>query len=941
MTQRLFLVSIFLFINYLAQAQTASVKGKITDKASKAAMSDVAVQLLGTDLGAFTDAEGNFLLENVTPGTYQLISTFVSYKEDTTKIVVKAGEVLTQDVALSMISTNVVTIVGTVQKQSSGAIILAQKQAVTIMTGISLDEIKKTPDRNTSDVLKRLSGVSVQDNKFVVIRGLSDRYNAVTLNGLPLSSTEPDRRAFSFDLFPAALLDNLTISKTAVPNLTGEFAGGVINLNTKEIPEEPFVSFTVSGGHNSQSTFKPYLFYKGGKWDNLGINDGSRNLPANLPNTDSMKVLLSGSADSRYTTSRLLPNTWGFSQYKSMLPTQNYQFSAGKEFKIGEHSLGVIGALNYSNQWRTTQFVRQDFDIDTTRRFNYDDQQYRQNVNFGGIANVAWKFGKGNKIYTNNLLTFSGDDRFVERNGTDYSNERIENSNLAYYTAYSLRTHQLLGEHTSKKGGIKIKWGTGYNVVNRTTPDMRRMFYTKNLYAQGDKNDSIFKAFVPNFASPSYSGRFYSDQKDVSISGNLDINIDYKLLKQTENKLRFGAAVQTKDKSFDARVFGYRIPNAGTHNYDLEYLSQDAIFAPENMSKQGYSLQEITSKSDSYTASGDTYSGYLMAEQKITKNFRAILGARIESYRQIINSQTFGGDTINVDTTITNILPSINLVYALNEKSNLRLSGSQTVSRPIFRELSPFSFFDFELNAAIQGNDTLTTTKITNVDARYEWFPGLNQLLAVTLFYKDFQKPIEQITDKGSTTTLYTFINTPRATAYGAELEFRAKWTALRYLVEWKQWENFSIYGNFAYVQSRVDQSNIPGIGEKYRQMQGQSPYIINTGINYTNAEKGTSVTLSFNRIGRRLWSVGTTGAVGNRYLEIWEAPRSVLDIQLSQKVFKNGEIKLNIADLLNQRLNFYQDVDGNGKFTKNSTDKLIIGTTFGWNSSLGFSYKF
>jgi TonB-dependent receptor len=412
-------------------------------------------------------------------------------------------------------------------------------------------------------------------------------------------------------------------------------------------------------------------------------------------------------------------------------------------------------------------------------------------------------------------------------------------------------------------------------------------------------------------------------------------------LKHAENKLRFGAAVQNKKKSFDARVFGYRIPNAGTHNYDLEYLSQDAIFAPENMSKQGYSLQEITSKSDSYTASGDTYSGYLMAEQKITKNFRAILGARIESYRQIINSQTFGGDTINVDTTITNILPSINLVYALNEKSNLRLSGSQTVSRPIFRELSPFSFFDFELNAAIQGNDTLTTTKITNVDARYEWFPGLNQLLAVTLFYKDFQKPIEQITDKGSTTTLYTFINTPRATAYGAELEFRAKWTALRYLVEWKQWENFSIYGNFAYVQSRVDQSNIPGIGEKYRQMQGQSPYIINTGINYTNAEKGTSVTLSFNRIGRRLWSVGTTGAVGNRYLEIWEAPRSVLDIQLSQKVFKNGEIKLNIADLLNQRLNFYQDVDGNGKFTKNSTDKLIIGTTFGWNSSLGFSYKF
>jgi Outer membrane protein beta-barrel family len=270
-------------------------------------------------------------------------------------------------------------------------------------------------------------------------------------------------------------------------------------------------------------------------------------------------------------------------------------------------------------------------------------------------------------------------------------------------------------------------------------------------------------------------------------------------------------------------------------------------------------------------------------------------------------------------------MPSLNLTFAQNEKTNFRFSASRTVARPNFRELAPFTFYDFLLDASIQGNPNLVNTKISNLDVRYEYFPGQNQLVSVSAFYKHFQDPIEQHYSAGGT-RVFDYMNSLSAQNFGTELEVRSRLGNFN-----RHLENLTFFTNVAYVYSEVDQSNLPGA--IIRGLQGQSPYILNAGLSY-QGQKGTSATVLFNRIGRRIWLVGD-----DQYKHTYEAPRSVIDFQVTKKILKNGDLKINVGDILNQQAVFYQDQDNNGKF--NAKDTKIASSRFGWNSSVSFAYKF
>ncbi len=929
--------------------QTGTISGKVTDGKTSETLPGVKILIENQIYKIISDLDGNFSFQNIPVGNYNLIFNYNGYNTKIiSDILVKANEVTSFEIVMEPVVKEIgaVTVKATVNKESIDNINRLKSNAAGQVDGISQQEIKRSPDRDASAVLKRVSGASVQDNKFVIIRGLNDRYNTAMINGLPLPSTEADRKAFSFDIFPSTMLDNMMIYKTASPDLPGDFAGGVILVNTKDIPEKDFVSFSVGTNYNTQSTFKSYSNYDGSKNDWIGFGVKDRMYPNSLPSTTEFKELLSNPS-TRFENSKVFSNDWQINNKNASPLGQNYQVGFAKTIRpdsLKSNTFGIVGAMSYNYTRRYLDVTRKDYNEDSSRVFDYKDATYRENVSWGGMLNFAYKFGKNNKITLKNLFSDNSTDQVILRTGENIDADQIIKATAMQYTSSKMFTSQLNGEHLIKSTdstSIKVKWGLDYSKTITTIPNLKRMLYYKNRTPQGTASDSIFTAYVP-FGSPSpdFAGKFFSNLGEDLYAAMAEIAIPYNFLKENST-LKIGYAGSIKSRAFNARVFGYAINSPAQFNYDLLLLPQDSIFAEENINAQGFKLGESTNPSDSYSASTNLHAGYVMTDQKLTSKLRAVYGLRVENFRQQLSSISYGGDSINIDNTTLSFLPSLNLTYSLNKKMNFRGAVSRTVARPDFRELAPFSFYDFNTSSAVVGNDTLQAATITNIDLRYEYFPGSGQIISTSLFYKDFNNPIENtVFFGGSGSRTYTFRNVTNAVDYGIELEYRTKLSKIDSLFNSNALDNFTFYTNLTFVKSVVDLSNVATAvtdEEKYRPMQGQSPYLINGGLVYQNDSIGFGASVLVNRIGRRIAFVGTNG-----YQDIYENPRTVLDFQLVKTVFKNkqGEIKLNASDIFNQNAIFYQDFNHSKKYEA-AEDKVIQGIKFGRNFSFSFAYKF
>jgi len=903
-------------------AQTV-ISGQLTDKENGELLMGATVLLGGTQMGSVADFDGNFQISSIPNGNYTLEVKYLGYKAITMPITANGIPIaLNFQMESDAKVLEGVMIVGKADRNTISAMTKLQQKSTSMLTGITSQDIQRTPDRNTSDVLKRVSGTTVQDNKFVVIRGLADRYNVALMNGLTLPSSEPDRRAFSFDIFPASMMSNLVIYKTATPDLPGEFAGGVIELNTKDVPDEPFFQVSLGSIYNSISTFQPYSFYEGSNTDVLGFDRSSRPLQDGVT-----KAALNG--PDRFAVSKLVPNDWNVSQHSSMRPNYNVNFSGGTTTKLFGNDLGMVGALTYSNNFKYFNQQRAEYNVDTTRLFTYNDASYQNDVSVGGLLNLAYKIGENSKITLNNIVNQRGEDLFILRDGIEIEQERFNTSYAMWYKSTRLLSTQLRGEHALGSNGIVLKWGGSVNSIDRTTPSFRRMTYYKNFDAQ--EGDPYFAVIPVGAPSPNFAGRFYSDQNELMYNANTDLSIPYKLFKK-QNSLKAGSFFEMRDRSFDARVFGYTVTNFSKFDQNIPTQGINSIFDPSNIGDNGMVLKESTNPNDSYTAGSTLSGGFLMFDQWLTSKLKVIVGARAENFIQKLETQTFGGKPVNIDQATLDILPSANFIYSVSENSNIRLSGSQTVIRPNFRELAPFSFYDFQLSAAIVGNPELLRTKITNFDLKYEIFPGANENISITGFFKNFDKPIEQFYETlGAGTRNFNFKNATSAQNFGAEFEYRLRLSRIsQYLSQ------FSLFGNLAYIRSTVDVSvdAASAANASDRALQGQSPYIINTGISFTSNDTKWGASILYNRIGRRIFLVGS-----NQYLDTYEAPRNVLDFQLTYKIFKDGEIKLNVQDVFNNAFVFYQDQNNSGDLDK--PDTKIITFNPGTNVGIFFTYKF
>jgi outer membrane receptor protein involved in Fe transport len=922
----------FGFYGFASEPAKSKLTGVVVDKSNNETIPGVPVIVEGTTYTGVTDLDGKYSIE-IPAGTYSLILRYIGYNpKNVTGIIVHENQVVTVNVALEtkLQDLKEVTITADMRRESIGSILLMQKKSATIQDGISSESIKKSTDKNSGEIIRRVSGASLQEGRFVIIRGLNERYTSASINEVPLSSTEPDRKAFSFDLFPSSLLDNIIIIKTAAPELSGEFAGGVLQLNTKDIPERNFLNFSVGTGFNTQSTFKQYNTYAGGKTDWLGKDDGTRALPDEFPDSEKLKK---SNQTEKIEYSKILPNDWGIQSKENSPLNQSYEFSTGFNKKVFKNDFGFIAALNYNKNNKTINVERSDYDFDGQQNYNFSDIQYRENVFWGGILDFSYKVGGNSKFSLKNIYSVNAEDQVINRSGIDLENVQYIEATSLKYTSTSFANTILTGEHFLPGSKTRIKWYGGMTTTTQSVPDLRRMYYYRNLDPSFE--DTTLYAYVPiGNGSPNYAGKFYSDLNEKNYCGEVNVSFPLKFLGD-KHFIKTGFFEQYKSRDFDARVLGYVITNPGTFNYNLLLRPIDSLFMTENMSTKGFRIDEITNPSDQYTASSNLHSGYIQFDNVLSSDLRFVWGLRVENFIQKLNSFGYSNDTIEVNSNYLDILPSFNATYSLNEKTNLRFSASRTVARPEFRELAPFGFYDFTTASSIFGNDSLKRTQIVNLDVRYEMFPSNAQLLSASVFYKYFKNPIEPTVESyGAGSRRISFINSPSAFVTGIEFEIRKKLDFASQLVSWSQFENMTVFGNIAFMYSRVDKSSDLRATED-RSMQGQSPYVLNCGISYLHPKSGFGVNVIYNRIGTRISQVGNSS-----YLSIEESPRNLLDIQLSKRIFEKSEFKINISDLLNEEGMFYQDQNNNGRYAAD-VDTGIAKTNYGTNYSISISYRF
>lgn len=899
------------------------VTGTVTDKKTGETLIGVTVKIKGTTKGMATDLDGKYALTGLNAGKVTLVYQYVGYTgKEIAEIEVKAGNNTVLNVVLDEASgqnLSEVVIKGSFKKESINALYAQQKNSAVISDGISSELIKRSPDKNTSDVLKRVSGATIQDNKFVVIRGLSDRYNSAMLDGASLPSTEPNRKAFSFDIVPSSLVENLIINKTATPDLPADFTGGAIQIVTKDIPEQNFISFGLGAGYNTASTFKDFRSGARNATDYFGFDNGNKQLPSNFPTSNQIINVLS--PEQNVKALRSLPTDWNIYSRKA-LPTQNYQFTVGrvKELK-NSGRLGAILSLTYRNSQTINKDVIRDY-----YDYNYRDDVYKFSTNIGALANFAYTFGKS-KITFKNIYNRIYDDQFLSRTGT---NENTQ-SDVKFYAfdllQKSLFKSTLEGTHTLTEKNDKLNWSLSYSNILNDQPDQRKVSYTR-LFADAGNPDVGFAANVSTLGKE--NTRLFSKLNEDSFSGALNYTLPLTLFNEKAT-FKAGLTSQYRDRSFDVRFLGLLLRNDDS---EIRERPLHQLFGRDLLNANLYKLDEIPNFQDSYTGNSLTNAGYLMLDNKIGDKARIVWGARVEQFN--LNLQAKQASLSQVKQNYIDVLPSANFTYSLTDQINLRASYYRTLARPEFRELSISSYYDYELLAFQQGNPDLKRSTIDNADLRFEFYPSAGQIISVSGFYKKFKNAIETLNTDATSTRTVTYFNSDKATVYGLEFEIRK---TLDFIAENDFMKNTTAYANVSLIKSNVSNPSGSGLNlqDMKRPMVGQAPYVINAGLQHSFLENKFNFNALYNKVGRRL-----AIAAGVIYPAVWEAPRDVIDLQLGMKVLKNkGELKFNAGDILNQRNTLYYDQNANKKYDGSPADDTLSSYKMGSNFSMSFSYTF
>lgn len=890
------------------------ISGKILDEKGET-LPGASIKVIQTGKATQTASDGSYTL-SIEPGTYTVEVSYISFvTQRISEVNVKADKNTPLDISLKPDAKGLqeVVVTASYKKASVEGLLARQKNASEISNGISAEQIGRTPDKNIGESLKRISGLSSIDNKLVLVRGIGERYNTAQLDGITLPSTEAQTRNFSFDLIPSSLVDNVVVSKTVTPDMNSSFGGGLIQINTKDIPTENFMGFTAGTAYNDESTGKDFLSHQRGKYDYFGFDDGRRKFPADLQHTDRTISPNNTLTDEQYKQKLIAQSQKftkdNFTMYKyKTAPSQNYQFTIGKIIGIdttNNKKLGFTASLNYRNNQNINtieQQTRSDWNPNTTNT----GAKYMFNTTLAAMINVGLQLDKNRfsfrntytHIYNNDLVRTIGYD--TDEGGNFFAAglkpNRIIEADDPTYT--DLSQNKLNGQH--QVGKVKLEWNLSRTSIDRKEKDLG--IAAQNLKKVGNDYEYFYGASAQSEGYIKPTSRHNYSNNEHHFSWNGDASIPFKT-GPLNNSFKTGYFGIHKEGSLNWQIAS--LVQSPTIADSLRYIPIAQMIDPAKIGNNGYNYYINNYFLNGYKGKSITQAGYLMLDNRLAEKLRLVWGVRAEYYkytelRNDINVRGASSFALPYEKK-WRWLPSANLTYSPTKAINIRAAFSNTTIRPELMDNSQFFRYDPMFDAQF-GNQGLVSTQIKNYDFKVEWFPGLGEIISASAFYKRFDKPVEvTFSLSNGNSGFYYILNSDEAKVYGLEFELRKN---LGFITSNPFLSRITLYGNLTlqtadvvgtYKAAGPDGNEMVVNTKVKRNMYGQSPYLINAGLQYLDEHFGFNI--AYNKSGRKTTLVS---AELNR-IE-YENPRDQIDAQVSYKFYKKRfEVKVNAGNLLNK----------------------------------------
>lgn len=976
MSQRILIFMITICSSTLiAYAQFGDISGRVVDTKTGDPLMGANVILVENSQGSATDLDGFYTIRNIPAGRYSLMVTYIGYQQKKINDVeVRGGQLSRIDISVEPTSLEMASVIVEVQanRVSDSYMLTQQRNSVNTQDGIAASQISRSGDSNAAEAAKRISGVTIIDDKFVYVRGLGDRYTTTEMNSAPIPSPEPEKKTVPLNLFPSSILESVTAYKTYTPDMPGAFAGGNINIKTKAYPDNRILSVSVSGSaktypRRNQAYMVPTSNSGSGFW---GFDKRRYAMPSSIPDGVNLNVYNIPGYNTHLERAELLGQVGR--DFKTDYTTRNGQaskpislgLSLGNRYTITDYlEWGYFANTSFSNDY--SYKVSNDilFGSDNSGLFRDIDVTNRKsgyNTNIAATFSTGFKFLNSQKVALHYVFTHNSESYVnLGRGMADQFDDGIFYKE--FYAERSISNLTLSGNHQFNfYAKHKFDWSYNRGRSELYQPDFKGNNYrVKNQIMDGDT--------VEYYQMDTYGWSAGTRDFTEGDDNNENIDLNYMLTAQdrfeSEYKLKVGSRFQNKNRDFTRRVFynkyAYQwfvgeIPSDLTVYYDIDELGSALVDSnyfsvnEDGSVNPGLIIAENTQPNDGYRAVENLDAFYFMVDMPLGLGLysplnivRFIAGVRREDYTQNMtpyspaNGEKYYsnilGDTVDIAYHKVDYLPSYNLFVQLPNNFNIRLSHSRTVARAEFRELAPFEFQALYGGEIVVGYPWLKTTNIHNYDLRAEWFHSVGEVLAVSLFKKDFYNPIERAIFDLSDKRYRTYQNTDKAQSWGIEFDSR---TSLDFIPT--NYGKSSLLFNFTWTQSEVTPDDsitiftgqaIPNQGNlTKRPLQGQSDFIVNISIMYTDL-KGFNAALSYNAFSKRLVSLGISPLPDE-----YELPFHLLNFTAS-KTFNKLKLSFKMKNILNSRVVFAQADPASGKYLE--TTEYHPGRSF----SIGLSY--
>lgn len=879
--------------------------------------------------GVSSDFDGKFLFEDLNDGVYVLETSFVGYQtKKISEINIVDNDSFTIEITLDPASENLeeVVVTTTLSKNSEAAVLNIQKNSVVLMDAISIESIKKAGDGDVASAVRRVPGVSVQNGKFVYVRGLGDRYSKTILGGMELPGLDPDRNTLQLDIFPTNLLENVQVIKSGNASYDADFSGGIVDLNLKDFSIKPEYSISVGIGYNPSMHFNDnYIYDKGSATDIFGFDDGYRALPIDRNVSIPLPDVSNPESNSLQYYTPEFDSDLNVAE-KQSLPNLNISLSASNSYNIGESKIGFISALNYRSEISFFEnYIESRYEFSTTEFTKERLNQGRLGIDqkfLNGLVGLTLNT-KNAKYKLTGLYIQNGESTSIKGSYSEYlENPYDGEGQTKSYVQRQVISYPLSAKWVLNDGNLNIDFKVAPTFVKSEDKDLKASIF--------GINNGVYR-FSRNLVG--FPSRIWRSLDENALNSRLNLKLKHSLGKinaQTE----FGMFFLNKKRTFTSDYF------ETAYEGDTAQLNGN----PNNLFNEYWTINNPTGayvygafqEENQYISENNKYGGFVLEELNFSEKFKAIFGVRVEKYIINYTGTTIGNITFDNEEFIntTDFFPSANLIYSVNENRKFRVSVYRTTARPSFKELSSIVLYDPVLTTKFFGNPTLTPTYISNIDLRHERYSENGDFLALSLFYKNFQDPIE-VQNYNRDPNLFWADNNEEAQVYGIELELRKK-----IINTDKSALSFNL--NASVIESRLILSEdekatrefrIPE-GETlkdYRQLQGQSPYLVNSSFTYVSKNSNSEFNLFYNVQGKTLELVGNDNVA-----DIFSVPFNALNFVGKKKFGENNQQVITIQ--VNNILDDYRESQYEFfSLTPALYSQRRIGTTF----QLGYSLKF